>query len=256
MIHRDLKPQNVLVDQEDQVYVSDFGLAKSLEVHASMMTSTGEVNGTPRYMSPEQVEAGAVDHRSDLYSLGLILYEMVTADLPFESDSVLQAMYQRVTQSPKSPKTLNPDVPDYLVNIIMRCLEKDPAQRYQHARDILVDLDRAPTQRRRDASVPVPPAATAPRWKRPVVWVTAAAIFARCSYFRWCAEVPAISIWRRCVFHQHRGRSQVCRYPSISRERRRCVAAVYRGWDCRLVVRQTLSIERRAPGISIGGGEG
>jgi len=175
VIHRDLKPQNVLVDQEDQVFVSDFGLAKSLEVHASMMTSNGEVNGTPRYMSPEQVESGPVDHRSDLYSLGLILYEMVTADLPFQSDSVLQAMYQRVTQSPKSPKTMNPDLPDYLVNIIMRCLEKDPAQRYQHARDILVDLDRADSALP-DTIAPATLPSAPPRWKKPAVWAAAAAV--------------------------------------------------------------------------------
>ena len=176
VIHRDLKPQNVLVDQEDQVYVSDFGLAKSLEVHTSnIMTLAGEVSGTPRYMSPEQVESGPVDHRSDIYALGLILYEMVTADLPFESDSVMQAMYQRVTQSPKSPKAVNPDLPNYLVGIIMRCLERDPAQRYQHARDILADLDRgdsAPI----DITVPAALASAPPRWKKPVVWGCAAAI--------------------------------------------------------------------------------
>lgn len=142
VIHRDLKPQNVLVDKDDHVFVSDFGLAKTLEVHASMLTSAGEVNGTPRYMSPEQVESNPVDHRTDIYSLGLILYEMVTGDLPFASDSVLQAMYQRVTLAPKNPKAVNPELPDYLVNIILRCLEKDPQQRYQHARDILADLDR------------------------------------------------------------------------------------------------------------------
>src|SRR5579871_5057537 len=86
VVHRDLKPQNILIDQQDNLYVSDFGLAKSLEPEATMMTRVGQIMGTPRYMSPEQVEATDVDHRSDLYSLGLIFYEMFTATLPFRGE--------------------------------------------------------------------------------------------------------------------------------------------------------------------------
>lgn len=141
VVHRDLKPQNILVDAADNAYVSDFGLAKSLEAGAAGMTRAGEFLGTPRYMSPEQVEGGKLDHRSDLYSLGLILYEMATGDVPFTGDSTLQLMYQRVKDKPKNPKLVNPDLPDYLARIILRCLEKDANDRYQHARDILADLD-------------------------------------------------------------------------------------------------------------------
>jgi serine/threonine-protein kinase len=141
VVHRDLKPQNILLDKAGVPYISDFGLAKSLEGGAAAMTRTGQLLGTPRYMSPEQVESDSVDHRSDLYSLGLILYEMLTGDVPFKGGSTLQLMYQRVKEKPSNPKLLNPDLPDYLVRIIMRCLEKDPARRYQHAGEILADLD-------------------------------------------------------------------------------------------------------------------
>ena len=141
VVHRDLKPQNVLIDAADNIYISDFGLAKSLEQSAAGMTCSGEVMGTPRYMSPEQVEGKPADHRSDIYSLGLIVYEMVTGEAPFKGDSALQEMYQRVTQKPKSPKELDPDLPDYLVRIILRCLERDPELRYQQARDVLHDLE-------------------------------------------------------------------------------------------------------------------
>ncbi len=148
--HRDLKPQNVLLDHGDNAYVSDFGLAKSLEADAAGMTRTGELLGTPRYMSPEQVESKPADHRSDLYSLGLILYEMVTGKLPFPGDSAAHAMLQRVRKKPKNPKLLNPELPDHVVRIILRCLEKDPAQRYQSAREVLADLDaqRSPSRSR------------------------------------------------------------------------------------------------------------
>ena len=126
-MHRDLKPRNVLIDASDQVYVSDFGLAKSLEAESTtMMTRAGEVLGTPRYMSPEQAESKPADHRSDLYSFGVILYEMATGDAPFAGDSTMQVMYQHVTQKPKDPKLVNPDLPDYLSRIILKCLEKNP----------------------------------------------------------------------------------------------------------------------------------
>jgi eukaryotic-like serine/threonine-protein kinase len=93
VVHRDLKPRNVLIDQADNIYVSDFGLAKSLASDASSMTRAGEVLGTPRYMSPEQVESKPADNRSDIYALGVILFEMVTGEVPFGGESSVQVMY-------------------------------------------------------------------------------------------------------------------------------------------------------------------
>jgi eukaryotic-like serine/threonine-protein kinase len=140
VVHRDLKPQNVLMGKDDHVYVVDFGLAKSLEASAAGMTRTGQYLGTPRYMAPEQVEAKPVDSRTDLYALGLILFEMVTGDEPFKGDSTLQIMYRRVKEKPPNPKNLNPQIPDYLSRIILRCLERDASRRYQNAREVLADL--------------------------------------------------------------------------------------------------------------------
>ena len=141
VVHRDLKPQNILIDQHDHIYVSDFGLAKSLESDLGM-TQTGQFLGTPRYMSPEQAETKPVDHRSDLYAFGLILCELVTGHLPFErAESTMQMLYQRVHETPKDPKQLNPDLPEYLARIIQKCLERDVTLRYQSAREILADFD-------------------------------------------------------------------------------------------------------------------
>jgi serine/threonine protein kinase/tetratricopeptide (TPR) repeat protein/TolB-like protein len=140
VVHRDLKPQNLLIGNDDQVFVCDFGLAKSFEESAIGMTRTGAFLGTPRYMSPEQVEGKPADQRADIYAFGLILYEMVTGDVPFTGESTLKVMYQRIQEKPKSPKLINADLPNWLVRIIMRCLEKDPADRYQNAYEILADL--------------------------------------------------------------------------------------------------------------------
>lgn len=140
VIHRDLKPQNILVNKDDQIVVSDFGLAKSFQESAIAMTRTGAFMGTPRYMSPEQVEGKPADQRSDIFAYGLILYEMATGDVPYTGESTLKVMYQRIQEKAKSPKLLNPELPNWFVRIIMRCLEREPAARYQSMYEILADL--------------------------------------------------------------------------------------------------------------------
>ena len=127
VVHRDMKPQNIMLDKDDHVYVSDFGLAKSIESEGGM-TMTGELLGTPRYMAPEQIECKPVDGRTDLYALGLIMYEMLTGDVPFQAESTFQLMYKRANEAPPEPKAANPDIPDWLNQVVMKCLERDPAQ--------------------------------------------------------------------------------------------------------------------------------
>jgi len=106
VVHRDLKPQNILIDGSGTAFVSDFGLAKSLASAAAGMTRTGELLGTPRYMAPEQIEGGGTpDHRVDLYAFGLILYEMVTGTVPFHGDSAIQELLQRVRVRAPDPRT-------------------------------------------------------------------------------------------------------------------------------------------------------
>src|SRR6266403_4300249 len=150
VVHRDLKPQNILLGSGDHVYVTDFGIAKTLESDRTSVTRTGAVLGTPLYMSPEQVEGKPLDHRSELYTFGLIFYEMLTGVLPFTGDTTFQLMYQRVHQLPKRPELVIPDLPPYLSRICLKCLEKEPAKRYQNAGEILTDLDQrhAPTHTR------------------------------------------------------------------------------------------------------------
>jgi tetratricopeptide (TPR) repeat protein/TolB-like protein len=176
VVHRDLKPHNVMMDKGGTAYISDFGLAKSLDAGAVGMTRTGEYLGTPRYMAPEQVEAKPVDHRTDLYSLGLILYEMATGDVPFTGQTTLQLMYQRVKEKPKNPKEINPDLPDYLVKVILGCLETKPERRYQSAAEILRDLDAEKAQSRsRSVRIELPGPAEKP-WLWAVMGVVLLAV--------------------------------------------------------------------------------
>lgn len=142
VVHRDMKPQNIMLAEGDLVQVSDFGLAKSVGAETSAgMTQSGEMLGTPRYMAPEQVEAKHVDARTDIYALGLIFYEMLTGDVPFTAETTLQLMYKRAHETPPPPNAVIPDIPQWLNNVVAKCLECDPARRYQSASDILHDLE-------------------------------------------------------------------------------------------------------------------
>ena len=140
VIHRDLKPQNIMVNESGRVWVMDFGLARSMETHG--LTQTGSVLGTPAYMSPEQAKGTKLDTRSDLFSFGIIFYEMLTGVLPFEADTILGSLLKRTQEAPKPPRELNPEIPQELNDLVMKCLAIDPANRYQTAGEVLPVLDR------------------------------------------------------------------------------------------------------------------
>jgi serine/threonine-protein kinase len=146
IIHRDLKPSNVLLDSAGHACIADFGLARLVDT-TQPLSRNGEVHGTPRYMSPEQAEGKLVDSRTDIYSFGLILYEMVTGKIPFKDDSVFQTLALRVTEAPENPKLVSPALSDRLAAIILRCLERDPRKRYGNAQELLADLRQAEAER-------------------------------------------------------------------------------------------------------------
>ena len=140
VVHRDLKPQNIMIDKEGNSRIMDFGIARSLK--AKGITDAGVMIGTPEYMSPEQVDAKETDQRSDIYSLGVILYEMVSGRAPFEGDTPLSVAVKQKTETPEDPRKLNSQIPVDLSRVILRCLEKDKGKRYQSAGELSSELDR------------------------------------------------------------------------------------------------------------------
>jgi serine/threonine protein kinase/tetratricopeptide (TPR) repeat protein len=138
VVHRDLKPQNIMIDKEGNARIMDFGIARSLRTKG--ITGSGVMIGTPEYMSPEQVDGKEADQRADIYSLGVILYEMVTGQVPFEGDTPFSIGVKQKSEAPRPPKEINDQVPEGLSRVILRCMEKDKENRYQSVGELHSEL--------------------------------------------------------------------------------------------------------------------
>src|ERR1700728_1314404 len=139
VVHRDVKPGNVLITDDGQVKVTDFGIARAVNTEESL-TQTGAVMGTATYFSPEQAEGMGVDARTDIYSLGVVLFEMVTGRPPFMGDTPVAVASKHVRENPPTPREINPGVPPDLEAIILKCLAKSPDHRYATGDDLRIDL--------------------------------------------------------------------------------------------------------------------
>jgi TolB-like protein len=140
VVHRDLKPGNIMIDTEGNARIMDFGIARSLS--GKGITGTGVIIGTPEYMSPEQVEGKDIDQRSDIYSLGVVLYEMVTGRRPFEGDTPLSVAHKQKYEAPVDPRKLNTRLSESLSRVVLRCLEKEKGKRYHSAEELRSELTR------------------------------------------------------------------------------------------------------------------
>ena len=177
IVHRDLKPQNVIVDPEGNAVVTDFGIARA---GVSEITQTGSVMGTPHYLSPEQAQGFEVTPVSDLYSIGVILYEALTGRVPFEGESAVAVAMKQVSETPQRPSSLRPTISPALDSVVMRALAKDPGQRFQSADEFIAALDQAMRQPAVGAGTqvfaPVPVADEEERGSRRNWWILAALV--------------------------------------------------------------------------------
>lgn len=138
IVHRDVKPQNILVTEDDIIKVADFGIAKLTD--SSTITNTNKILGSAHYFSPEQAKGNYVDYRTDIYSLGIVLYEMVTGKLPFDADSPVSVALKHIQEQPVPPIELNPSIPQSFNSLILKSIEKEPVKRYQSSKELINDL--------------------------------------------------------------------------------------------------------------------
>jgi len=162
VVHRDLKPQNIMRDSQGRIVVMDFGIARSLNVGG--MTQTGAMIGTPEHMSPEQVKGLKADGRSDLFTLGIIFYQLLTGEMPFQADTAIGTMLKRTTERAVPIRRLDPTVPPYLSDIVAKCMEIDPQDRFQTARELCDTLEARKSGAVRSAMNP------AERWLKYAPW--------------------------------------------------------------------------------------
>lgn len=140
IVHRDVKPHNVMLARDGSVKLLDFGVARGIGIDMKTITATGMIVGTPEYMSPEQFSGVRVDGRCDIYSLGVVLFEMLTGKLPFVGDTPVTLAIKHQTEAAPPPRTLRGDIPAWLDRIVLKCLEKEPAKRFHYAHELAAEL--------------------------------------------------------------------------------------------------------------------
>src|SRR5699024_4349595 len=140
IIHRDIKPHNIMVTKDGRIKVTDFGIARAAT--SSTLTATSSVVGSAHYFSPEQARGGFTDEKSDIYSLGIVMYEMITGSVPFNGDSPISIALKHVQEEVTPPSEINSDVPQGIEAIINKCLRKNSVERYKDARELIADLNK------------------------------------------------------------------------------------------------------------------
>jgi serine/threonine protein kinase len=215
IVHRDLKPANALIDSRGNVFLTDFGIAKLLESAAPRLTQTDAIMGTPAYISPEQAQAQPVDQRSDIYSLGIILYEMVTGSVPFVAETPLAVLFKHISDPLPPPSSVKPDIPLAIEQVILKALAKDPEDRFATAADFAEAWKRAleqketvkhmpeavmappsrPTTGAQTQPKPAPAVKPASRSGMPAIWI-AGCLVAACALFSLAGVALMASNWQ------------------------------------------------------------